>query len=287
GDWVVIRQKDEENRAKIFAVLPRKSKFSRRAAGQKEEEQVVAANIDLVFLVSGLDNDFNPRRMERYIILAKENGVTPVIVLNKADICENLEERIEEVGNIALDTPIVSVSTITGYGIDKLKSFVTPNSTIALLGSSGVGKSSIINCLVGDQMQRVQEVREHDDRGKHTTTNRELIRLPTGALIIDTPGMRELQVSIANDGFYSAFEDVEAIASECRFSNCAHQNEPGCAIKTALEDGSLDQERFSNYLKIQQELGQKMAEHDYRAARLKKEKIKKMNNLFKKTSKKW
>ncbi|WP_139491406.1 ribosome small subunit-dependent GTPase A [Brevibacillus dissolubilis] len=254
GDWVVISPRYEEQKATIHAILPRQSKFSRKAAGTHVEEQIVAANVDTVFLVNALNHDFNVRRIERYLISAWESGANPVIILSKADLCDDVEAKIREVESVAIGVPIHAISTWEAQGIDALLPYLGEGKTVALLGSSGVGKSSMINHLKGEQILETQAVRENDSRGRHTTTYRELVTLPYGGLIIDTPGMRELQLWDADEGFTEAFDDIESIAASCRFGDCTHKGEPGCAIEAALEDGTLDQSRYHNYLKLQKEL---------------------------------
>ncbi|MDB5085745.1 MAG: GTPase RsgA [Bacilli bacterium] len=254
GDWVVLQERTGEQRATIHAVLPRKSKFSRKEAGGAVEEQLVAANIDTVFLVNALVHDFNLRRIERYLALAWESGADPVLVLTKADLCEDISDKIEQLKSIALGVPMHVVSTVTREGLDSLATYLQKGQTIALLGSSGVGKSSLINCLAGDELQRVHEVRTSDGRGQHTTTHREMIQLPSGGIMMDTPGMRELQLWEAVEGIETTFEDIGQLAVSCYFSNCKHQNEPGCAILLAIDNGLLNRERYDNYLKLGREL---------------------------------
>ncbi|MDJ0732936.1 MAG: ribosome small subunit-dependent GTPase A [Nostocaceae cyanobacterium] len=254
GDWVVISNLDKEGSASIQAILPRKSKFSRKIAGNTTEEQIVAANIDTVFLVSGLDGDFNPRRIERYLILAWESGANPVILLNKADLCNCVEECITQVEAFALGVPIIVLSAAHNQGLAALRSYLQPGKTVALLGSSGVGKSTITNQLKGKAVQVVQPVRQGDDRGRHTTNHRELILLPNGALIMDTPGMREIQIWGGDQGLQETFADIETLGQQCRFRDCQHINEPGCAVQQALETQMLDYSRFLSYQKLQKEL---------------------------------
>lgn len=249
GDWVAARAVDS-SLAIIEAVLPRKTVFSRRAAGRREEQQPVAANIDLAFLVCGLDADFNLRRLERYMTLAVEAGAEPVVVLNKSDLCADIKTRIAETAEIARAVPIVAASTRTPGGLDGVRAFLAFGRTVALLGSSGVGKSAIVNGLVGEEMRRTQAVREWDNRGRHTTTARELIALPQGGAVIDTPGMRELQLWAGEESLHIAFDDIADIASRCRFRDCGHSGEVGCAIAAAIAEGVVSDERWKSYRKL-------------------------------------
>ncbi len=263
GDWVAIQLLEGEARGVIHAVLPRKSTFSRlapggrpRLAGGKTEEQVVAANVDVAFLVNALDCDRNVeiRRIERYLAIARSSGVMPVIVLNKADLCPDVAERVAEVATAAGGIPVCAVSAKTRTGIDSLKNYLTAGVTVALLGQSGVGKSAIINALLGEERQVTGEVRENDFRGRHTTTRRQLIVLPGGGVIIDTPGIREIQVWGDGNELDNTFEDIAEIAAGCRFTDCRHNSEPGCAVRAAIDRGELDSARFKNYLKLQREM---------------------------------
>lgn len=254
GDWVAVTIRPNEGRATIHNILPRKSKFSRKAAGTNTREQIVAANIDTVFIVNSLNKDFNLRRIERYLLLAWESGANPVIVLSKSDLCDDVEEKLAEVEAIAIGVPVHAVSSYSAAGLDDLRKHFKEGHTIALLGSSGVGKSSIINYFLGGEVQRVQELRTDGQKGKHTSTHREMFILPDGGLIIDTPGMRELQLWDAEEGLQEAFEDIEALAAGCFFRDCRHENEPGCAIREAIESGSLLEERLGSYKKLQKEL---------------------------------
>jgi ribosome biogenesis GTPase / thiamine phosphate phosphatase len=256
GDWVALRTEPGAERALVEAVLPRRTVFVRKAASDQHrgaEEQVVAANVDVVFVVSGLVDDLSPRRLERYLVLAWESGARPAIVLTKADLCLDLEASLAEVEPIALGVPVHVVSNVTGEGIEQLRPYFEEESTVAALGSSGVGKSSLINRLAGNELQEVKEVRS-DGRGRHTTTRRELIRVPGGGLFLDTPGMRELQLWEADAGIEEAFEDVAALVARCRFSDCAHVTEPGCAVLAAIDAGSLDPARLESYRKLEREL---------------------------------
>ncbi|MEW6737011.1 MAG: ribosome small subunit-dependent GTPase A [Acidobacteriota bacterium] len=284
GDWVALRPR-EQNKAIIDAVLPRKTKFSRKVTGQRIEEQLVATNIDTLFLVSGLDQDFNPRRIERYLIMAKASGSNPVIVLNKADICQDRDAKLHQVRDIASTVAILLVSAKQGEGLDMLMPFVNKGQTAALVGSSGVGKSTIINKLLGEERQKVGLVRENDDRGKHTTTHRELFILPDHGLIIDTPGLRELQLWFSQTGLQDAFSDITALAEQCYFTNCQHQDQPGCAIKEALENGQLSPERLDNYWKMLDELRQLSEKQSLKSAYLEKQRSKKGSQPIKKFKK--
>ena len=280
GDWVVITPRPGEGKATIHAILPRKSKFSRKVAGNTTEEQIVAVNVDTVFLVNALNNDYNVRRLERYLILAWESGANPVIVLSKADLCEDVDARLAEVETIAMGVPVHVISAEKEEGLDSLTPYFQEGHTVALLGSSGVGKSTLINRICGQEKQRVNDVRQGDDRGKHTTTHRELICLPQGGIVIDTPGMRELQMWEADTGFRDAFEDIEELAELCQFSDCQHQKEPGCAIRIAIQDGTLSQERYANYQKLQRELAYLARKEDTRARLAEKERWKKINQAM-------
>jgi len=286
GDWVVMRSRKQEGTATIYDILPRKSKFSRKAAGEKAEEQVVAANIDTVFLVTGLDGNYNLQRIERYLVLAWESGANPVIVLNKADLCDDVEEKAREVESIALGVPVLAMSAVNDGGLDALLNFLGKGTTGTLLGSSGVGKSTIINHLLGKEVQKVQEVRQQDDRGKHTTPHRELILLDSGGLLMDTPGMRELQLWGGAEGLRETFEDIEQFARRCRFRDCQHQAEPECAVRQALESGALDPRRYKNYQKMQRELAYLGRQQDSTAQRLEKERWKKITSAHKRSYKK-
>ncbi|MCA1031226.1 ribosome small subunit-dependent GTPase A [Bacillus timonensis] len=275
GDWVVLSTREEEGKATIHHVLPRFSKFSRKVAGNQTEEQIVATNVNTVFLVNALNNDFNVRRLERYLLMSWESGANPVIILSKADLCEDVEKRVKEVESVALGVPIHVVSVKEQTGLDALQAYFH-NETVALLGSSGAGKSTLTNQLLGLEKQVVQEIRTDDDKGKHTTTHRELIVLPTGGVIIDTPGMRELQLWEADSSMSHSFQDIEEIAQHCRFRDCSHSGEPGCAIQTAIESGELDEKRYQSYVKLQKELAYLERKTEIRAQLAEKEKWKKI-----------
>jgi ribosome biogenesis GTPase / thiamine phosphate phosphatase len=262
GDWVAVRPPASPSEPGLIrAVLPRRSKFSRKAAGARTDEQVVAANVDTVFLMMGLDRDFNPRRIERYLAAGWESGAEPVLVLSKADLADEgpdgpngIAERVRVVEEVALGAvPVLPVSARTGQGVAALAPFLLPGRTVSVLGSSGVGKSTLINHLLGREVQRTSEVRASDDRGRHTTTHRALFITPSGALLLDTPGMRELQLWEADEGLGTVFADIEELAEGCRFSDCAHEGTPGCAVEAAVAAGGLDPGRLESWRKLQKE----------------------------------
>jgi ribosome biogenesis GTPase len=262
GDWVAIRQAAGEERATIQAVLQRRSRFSRKVAGSRTNEQIVAANVDRALVMMALDNDFSPRRVERYLVLAWEGGVEPSVVLNKADLCPDVDARVREVEAAAAGVPIHVTSFKTGQGIDALRTYFERGKTLALLGSSGVGKSTFVNRVLGAELLPTREVRASDATGRHTTRHRQLIVLPQGGLIIDTPGLRELQLWEGSESVDEVFHDIEALAEECRFRDCGHNAEPGCAVKQAVAEGTLPAGRLENYHKLQRELAQFEARHD-------------------------
>jgi len=265
GDWVVVRRQPDDDRGTIVAVLPRRSRFSRRMAGQVTDEQVVAANVDVVFLVMALDEDFSVRRLERYLLMARESGADPVVLLTKPDLCEDVAAHVTDVVTVAGGVPVHVLSPKHDEGLEHVAQYLTPGRTGALLGSSGVGKSTIINRLVGSDVQRTQEVREADSKGRHTTSHRELVRLPAGGLLIDTPGMRELQLWDASGSVGGTFDDIEALAVSCHFTDCRHRDEPRCAVKAAVDDDRLPAARLESYLKLQDELAYLARQQDERA----------------------
>lgn len=254
GDWVVVAPTEEKDRCIIHGLLERKSGFSRQAAndGGRTEEQILAANVDTVFLVSGLDGDFNPKRVERYLAAAWDSGADPVILLNKADLCDNIEKYMDEINSVAYGVKALAISAQENRGLENLDPYVSSAMTAVFLGSSGVGKSTIINRLLGEDRIKTQAVCEYDSRGRHTTTHRQMLFLPTGGIVIDTPGMRELQ--LWDDGGLSrTFADVEELIGQCRFNDCRHESEPGCAVREAIQDGRLSEDRYRRYLKLQRE----------------------------------
>lgn len=252
GDWVAVQLFDDQ--AILHAVLPRFGAFSRKTPGQTTREQVLAANVDVAFLLSGLDHDFNLRRIERYLVQTASSGATPVLLLNKADACPDVPERVAAVQKIAPGVPVWPISAAAGTGLDQLDAYLQPGQTAVFLGSSGVGKSTLLNRLLGVEQQATGAVRADDSRGRHTTTHRELFLLPTGGLVIDTPGLRELQLWANPDDLGTAFPDIEALATGCRFTDCTHTVEPGCAVLAAVEAGSLDEKRLASYQKLRREL---------------------------------
>ena len=265
GDWVAIETLASGREARIHAVLPRATQFSRRAAGHPTEAQVVAANIDVVFLISGLDGDFNPRRIERYLVTAWDSGASPVIVLNKADLVEDPGPFVREAESAGRGVPVEVVSARQADSVERLRAYVGAGRTAALLGSSGVGKSSLANALVGEELLRIRDVRAGDHRGRHTSTSRQLVLLPGGGILIDTPGMRELQLWDTGESVAGAFADIESIGADCRFRDCRHVSEPGCAVVAAVNTGTLAAERLGSYRKLQAEQQHQAAQQDERA----------------------
>lgn len=263
GDWVAIRQNPEDDRATIHGLLERNSRFVRKVAGSVVAEQVVAANVDVVLLVTSLDTDFNIRRLERYLVLAHESRAHPVVVLTKTDLSPDLESQVEEArGVVGPDVRLHTVSAPLNEGYEALAEYLQPGQTVALLGSSGVGKSTIVNRLAGEELQRTQEVRATDGKGRHTTTHRQLLLLPDGGLLMDTPGMRELQLWDVEEGVQETFADLEALAAACRFPDCEHDREPHCAVQAAVAEGRLPAERLASYHKLRRELRALSARQD-------------------------
>jgi ribosome biogenesis GTPase / thiamine phosphate phosphatase len=252
GDFVLVKH-NPYGEDIIYHVLERKSKFS-RLDSFNEIEQIVATNFDCVFIMTSLNNDFNIKKVERYLTTAWQSGAVPVIVLTKADLCSDYNAYMEQIEQIAFGVSIVPISSVTREGLEKLEQFIKPSSTVVFLGSSGVGKSSLVNTIAGEEIMKVNDIREDDSKGRHTTTHRQLIMLKNGSMIIDTPGMRELGMWNVSEGLDTAFTDIEELSRECKFSDCSHENEPGCAVKKALESGELSIKRWESYLKLKKEI---------------------------------
>ena len=281
GDWVAIRLDPDSDRATIHGVLERKSRFVRKIAGSVVAEQVVAANVDVVLLVTSLDADFNPRRLERYLVLAHESGARPAIVLSKTDLSEDLDEHIRIARSVGgPNVPIHTVCAPRDEGYETLRGYLEPGRTVALLGSSGVGKSTIVNRLAGEELQRTQEVRTTDGRGRHTTTHRQLILLSDGGLLMDTPGMRELQLWDVDEGVEETFSDLEELGAACRFPDCEHDREPGCAVLAAVAEGRLAAERLESYHKLRRELRALSARQDHQNRLFEKRRVKSATKAF-------
>jgi len=273
GDWVIIKRQEADQRAMIESVLPRKSALSRKTAGRKTEEQLIASNIDTVFIVSSMNQELNLRRLERYLTIVWESGAQPVIILNKTDLANDPSAVCAEVEAVAPGVSVQALSAKTGEGMGKLRPYISSGQTIALIGSSGVGKSTMINALAGRSLQ-VQEVRTSDDRGRHTTTTRQMIVLEEGGILIDTPGMRELQLLENGDGISNTFADLELLAENCKFRDCGHRNEPECAVIAAIESGFLAEDRLQSFHKLQAELNFVRTKTDRFAANAKKQREK-------------
>lgn len=257
GDWVLIAtpaSDSEGHIATIHGILPRRTCLSRKVAGQVTRQQVVAANLDSVFLVMGLDGDFNLRRLERFAVMAHESGAEPVVILSKADLSPDAAGARLDAQQVAPNAPVFVVSAMAKQGLDPLRFYLEPGRTVALIGSSGAGKSTLLNSLSGSEVMRTGAVREGDDRGRHTTTYRQLVRLPSGGILVDNPGVREIQLWADEDALAIAFDDIEALAKGCRFRDCTHRDEPGCSVQRALREGQLDAERLANWFDLEREI---------------------------------
>lgn len=265
GDWVALRADPRHGQGTIEAILPRRTWFSRKAAGRETEEQVIAANVDIVLLVFGLDQRVKPRAIERYLALARRSRVRPVVVLNKADLVSDLDARVARATHVAGDAPVLPTVAATGEGLEALRSSLEPGITMAALGPSGAGKSSIINALMGATPLPTGAVRERDSRGRHTSVHRQMLLRPEGGVFIDTPGMRELQLWEADEGLSETFEEILALAPSCRFRDCRHDREPGCAVKAAVEEGSVEADRYESFLNLTRELAEQGRLRDEKA----------------------
>ncbi len=264
GDFVSVRLPDGDGPAIVEDVLPRRTVFVRRSAGDRPDDQVIAANIDVVFVVLGLDHDFNLRRLERYLAAVWESGATPIVLLNKADVCDDVDSKVDAARSVAIGVDVHVLSALTAHGLEALRPYLKEEMTAGFVGSSGVGKSTLLNRLLGREAQPTNAVRAHDSRGRHTTTHRELFALSNGAFVIDTPGMREFQPA-DSDGVTSAFEDIEQLARQCRFSDCSHDGEPGCAVRERV-----DADRLASYHKLLKELRYEESRDDPAAAQERK-----------------
>ncbi|MBL1215538.1 MAG: ribosome small subunit-dependent GTPase A [Ignavibacteriae bacterium] len=278
GDWVYVQYFDDDSFAVIHDILPRKSLLKRKSSGKKIDFQLIAANIDTAFIVQSLDNNFNIRRLERYIAMITESNIEPVILLSKMDLIssDKVESKVDEIKKIMSKILIIPFSNENESGISEIKNLLTPAKTYCLLGSSGVGKTTLLNNLIEEDVLETNDVREKDSKGRHTTTRRQLLKLENGALIIDTPGMRELGNFDINDGLNSAFDEIASIAEDCKFNDCTHTNEKGCAILEALENGSITAERITNYIKMKKE-----SEHYNRSYHQKRKHDKELGKFYK------
>lgn len=271
GDFVMVDLNESGGNAIIHHILERKSCFTRKSSGKLSKEQVVAANIDTVFLCMSLNNDFNLRRLERYLSIAWDSNAVPVIILTKSDLCDDLESKLLEVSSIAFGVDVLVTNSVEEDGYKRVLPFLNENKTVAFIGASGVGKSTLINYLLGENHLKTQGIR-NDDKGRHTTTNRQLFLLPSGCMVIDTPGMREFGVIDSSDGIEKTFEDIAELETQCKFSDCSHSNEPGCAVREALENGILSEERWNAYKKLKTENSFNDDKNSYLIAKNKKQK---------------
>jgi len=282
GDWVSAESVPNEKVVLIRRILPRRTKLSRKAAGETMEEQVIAANLDTVLVMTALNADFNPRRLERFLTVSRESGAEPVLILNKLDACAEPGPFLAEARRAAGDAAVVAISAKTAAGLDALSAWIKPGRTVGLIGSSGVGKSTLVNRLAGNEALKTAETRASDERGRHTTTHRQLFILPGGGILLDTPGMREMQFWDAEQGLKMTFDDIEALAPSCRFKDCAHGSEPGCAVKAAVEAGTLPADRLASWAKLRREAAHEAARREAPAAVSEKQKWKAIHKAARK-----
>ena len=285
GDWVVI-EPVLDGPATVVGILPRRTCFVRRRAGQESGEQVIAANVDVAFIVTSLNEELSPRRIERYLVAVRESGATPVVVLTKSDLCSDVDAAVEGIRESISGAPIEVVSSVSGEGLEALRERLEPGRTVVLVGSSGVGKSTLINAFAGFDLLATQDIRSADGKGRHTTTHREIFRLPDGLLLLDTPGVREFGLLEAEEGIQETFEDVGAVAGSCRFRDCTHTGEPGCAVREAIEAGTLSAERWASYDRLQKETRYEVRRRDAGAAHAERKKWKQIHKDFRKRPKK-
>ncbi len=286
GDFVVYKKSDDKSHNSILRILNRKTCFSRKEAGSRSSEQILATNIDYAFIVMSLNDDFNLRRIERFLIGAWESGAEPIVILTKVDICSDLEEKLEKIEDVTMGVTVVAVCSLTGYGMQALEEYNIPGKTIALVGSSGVGKSTLINKLAGEEVMFTKGIREDDSMGRHTTTHREMILVKDGACLIDTPGMREFSAFSGEAGLDLEFKDIEDYSKQCKFSNCNHKDEPGCMIIQKLNSNELELSRYQSYLELKREIRhqeRKRRNQEIVAAK----KVEKLQRKSKPRQKKW
>jgi ribosome biogenesis GTPase len=277
GDWVAIRLQPEGGSAIIEGILPRYTELSRQSAGEKTEQQVLASNVDVVFIVMAADHDYNIARLERYLAMVWSSGAQPVVILNKIDLSEDVEALMEGITTVALGVDVYPIAALDGEGVEALSSYLVPGKTVACVGMSGVGKSTLINTLTGEETQATGAVRESDRRGRHVTTQRELVLLPNGTLMLDSPGIRELGAwhsEELDDGVGAAFEDIETLSGTCKFRDCAHASEPGCAVQAAIKSGDITAAHLKNYQKLGREALMQAAKQDKSLALAQKRKFK-------------
>lgn len=287
GDWVTVSARVDEGTAVIHDILPRQTWFSRKAPGIETEEQVFAANIDTVFWVSSLNKVLNLRRIERFMVSVWDGGAAPAIILNKADLSDAADEQVAKVEEAAPGVPVLAMSAKEGTGIGQLSPYLKTGRTVIFIGQSGVGKSTLINRIVGEDVLKTGDIRESDDRGRHTTVSRQLVILPDGGMVIDTPGIRELQIWDADQTGLGAFGSIEELAAQCRFADCRHESEPGCAVKAAVEDGMIDRKQYENFMKLRREMDYLQTKVDFNARAEEKRRQKqfgRMRSSFKKKS---